>query len=185
MIGTTVTGQRKFLFLLLILFFPHCLFGIVDPCGGAHPVSQLVIHNGEYRVNDWPWVQPAKTNTTPQAFSCLSFEFFKRIADSRQLSCDDPDHLSSVASDDGRAGYSLYRWALEVNNINLNVFLDGDDSLGSSVFSIHGDSLRSSCCKARRYAEFGRNGLSFPGYSAEWVPDYRRITPDLYIPDAS
>jgi hypothetical protein len=57
----------------------------------------------------------------------LSFEFFKRIADSRQLSCDDPDHLSSVASDDGRAGYSLYRWALEVNNINLNVFLDGDD----------------------------------------------------------
>ncbi len=48
------------------------------------------------------------------------------LTDAAQFGRNNPDNFTILAGDYGRAGNSLYGWALEVNHINLDLTINGN-----------------------------------------------------------
>ena len=155
----------------------QCFFWIFDARGCSQTVGELSIQDGKDLIYSLAWVKPINRNTS-QAFCGLIHETFQRVSKPAHFLANDPHNFTGIPRKDWTAGDTLYAWALEVNNVHLNVVLDDRERWILEASSRDDYLFRTLGRECSSEAKLSRNlGLLWE-YSAEWEPNDRCVSPD-------
>jgi len=170
-------------FLGVLAFIVSCGFfqgisGVVNSNRRAESVSQLLVqHLNDSRECRVQVSDPTDGNGTPSSSGVVP-HFVERITDAGQLQGDDTDNIPGIERNERSARDPLYRWALEINHIDLNIRLDGDILLPNSLCSPYWNGDQIGGRNDGRETKFGGYMPIFNGDCAEWIADDSCIRTD-------